>query len=56
MARLAKNFPPELTYEIPYDSSRFVEASFWEVVKTLIESIDCTRACHQLSQITVAAR
>ncbi|MDM9384695.1 efflux RND transporter permease subunit [Chlorogloeopsis sp. ULAP01] len=39
MARLAKNFPPGLTYEIPYDSSRFVEASFWEVVKTLIESI-----------------
>ncbi|BAZ14723.1 RND multidrug efflux transporter [Calothrix sp. NIES-4071] len=39
MARLASSFPPGLTYEIPYDSSRFVEASFREVVKTLIESI-----------------
>ncbi|MEW6498218.1 MAG: efflux RND transporter permease subunit, partial [Cyanobacteriota bacterium] len=39
MARLAKKFPPGLTYEIPYDSSRFVEASFWEVVITLLQSV-----------------
>lgn len=35
MQKLAKTFPPGLTYEIPYDSSRFVEASFHEVVITL---------------------
>ena len=39
MAQLAKNFPPGLTYEIPYDSSRFVEASFKEVVITLLQSV-----------------
>jgi HAE1 family hydrophobic/amphiphilic exporter-1 len=39
MARLAKKFPPGLTYEIPYDSSRFVEASFREVVITLLQSV-----------------
>jgi len=39
MQELAKNFPPGLTYEIPYDSSRFVEASFHEVVITLFQSI-----------------
>lgn len=39
MQTLAKNFPPGLTYEIPYDSSRFVEASFHEVVITLFQSV-----------------
>lgn len=39
MQKLAKNFPPGLTYEIPYDSSRFVEASFHEVVITLFQSV-----------------
>ena len=39
MAQLAKKFPPGLTYEIPYDSSRFVEASFREVVITLLQSV-----------------
>ena len=39
MARLAKNFPPGLTYDIPYDSSLFVEASFREVVVTLFQSV-----------------
>jgi len=39
MQRLAKNFPPGLTYEIPYDPTLFVEESRKEVVKTLIEAI-----------------
>lgn len=39
MQELAQNFPPSLTYEIPYDSSRFVEASFHEVVITLFQSV-----------------
>ncbi|PSB68479.1 hydrophobe/amphiphile efflux-1 family RND transporter, partial [filamentous cyanobacterium CCP1] len=39
MQELAQNFPPSLTYEIPYDSSRFVEASFQEVVITLFQSV-----------------
>ena len=39
MQTLTKNFPPGLTYEIPYDSSRFVEASFHEVVITLFQSV-----------------
>ncbi|BAU15797.1 RND multidrug efflux transporter (plasmid) [Leptolyngbya sp. NIES-3755] len=39
MERLSQNFPPGLTYDIPYDSSLFVEASFREVVESLFEAI-----------------
>lgn len=39
MAQLAKNFPPGLTYEIPYDPTLFVVESRKEVVKTLYEAI-----------------
>ncbi|MGG6264357.1 efflux RND transporter permease subunit [Leptolyngbya sp. AN03gr2] len=39
MERLSKNFPPGLTYDIPYDSSLFVEASFREVIRSLFEAI-----------------
>lgn len=39
MARLAERFPPGLIYEIPYDSSRFVEASFREVIITLLQAV-----------------
>ncbi|HEX3135945.1 MAG TPA: efflux RND transporter permease subunit [Planctomycetota bacterium] len=39
LAELAKFFPPSLTYTIPYDSSKFVEISIYEVFKTLIEAI-----------------
>lgn len=39
MARLAEDFPPGLTYEIPYDPTLFVEESRKEVVKTLYEAI-----------------
>jgi len=39
MQRLAENFPAGLTYDIPYDSSLFVEASFKEVVVTLFQAV-----------------
>lgn len=39
MAEVAKNFPPGLTYEIPYDPTLFVEESQHEVLKTLYEAI-----------------
>ncbi|OKH37368.1 RND transporter [[Phormidium ambiguum] IAM M-71] len=39
MKKLAQKFPPGLTYDIPYDSSLFVEASFREVVITLFQSV-----------------
>ncbi|BAZ19154.1 transporter (plasmid) [Kalymmatonema gypsitolerans NIES-4073] len=39
MEQIAKDFPPSLQYEFPYDSSLFVEASRKEVVKTLLEAI-----------------
>ncbi len=39
VAELAKQFPDGLTYSIPYDTTRFVEVSIREVVKTLGEAI-----------------
>jgi hydrophobe/amphiphile efflux-1 (HAE1) family protein len=39
MAELAKRFPEGLTYSIPYDTTRFVEVSIREVVKTLGEAM-----------------
>ncbi len=39
MVRLAERFPPGLIYDIPYDSSRFVEASFREVIITLLQAV-----------------
>jgi hydrophobic/amphiphilic exporter-1 (mainly G- bacteria), HAE1 family len=39
MQRLAENFPAGLTYDIPYDSSLFVEASFREVIITLFQAV-----------------
>ncbi len=38
MAELAKSFPAELVYAIPFDTTRFVRASINEVYKTLIEA------------------
>ena len=38
MAELARAFPPGLTYEIPFDTTKFVSASINEVYKTLIEA------------------
>ncbi len=39
MQRLAQDFPPGLTYEIPYDPTLFVQESSKEVIKTLFEAI-----------------
>ncbi|MEO6848608.1 MAG: efflux RND transporter permease subunit [Chthoniobacterales bacterium] len=38
MAELAKNFPPGLNYEIPFDTTIFVSESISEVYKTLFEA------------------
>jgi hydrophobic/amphiphilic exporter-1 (mainly G- bacteria), HAE1 family len=38
MAELAKSFPQGLTYRVPFDTTRFVNASIHEVYKTLIEA------------------
>ena len=38
MAELAKAFPKGLTYEVPFDTTRFVNASINEVFMTLIEA------------------
>jgi hydrophobic/amphiphilic exporter-1 (mainly G- bacteria), HAE1 family len=39
MTKLAKDFPPGVTYDIPYDPTKFVEESRREVIKTLYEAI-----------------
>jgi hypothetical protein len=38
-AALAQKFPEGLTYAVPYDTTRFVEVSITEVVKTLAEAM-----------------
>ena len=38
MAELAKSFPQDLTYVVPFDTTRFVTASINEVYKTLLEA------------------
>ncbi len=38
MKRLSKNFPKEMHYDIPMDTTKFVEASIHEVYMTLIEA------------------
>ena len=35
----AKNFPEDMTYTIPYDSTDFITASIEEVVKTFVEAL-----------------
>jgi len=39
MQELARNFPPGIDWAVPYDTSRFVEISIFEVVKTLGEAM-----------------
>ena len=39
MERLSKIFPPGVTYDIPYDTTRFVEVSIQEVVATLRDAM-----------------
>jgi HAE1 family hydrophobic/amphiphilic exporter-1 len=38
MAELAKNFPPGVVYDVPFNTTRFVQASIAEVYKTLLEA------------------
>ena len=37
-AALARGFPQDITYDIPFDTTKFVSASIHEVYKTLIEA------------------
>ncbi|MEW6544270.1 MAG: multidrug efflux RND transporter permease subunit [Nitrospirota bacterium] len=39
MKELAKSFPPGVSYDVPYDTTRFIEVSIQEVVKTLGEAM-----------------
>ncbi|MRR51982.1 MAG: efflux RND transporter permease subunit [Rhodocyclaceae bacterium] len=39
MAELSKYFPEGIAWEVPYDTSRFVDISITEVVKTLVEAM-----------------
>ena len=39
MDELKQRFPTGIGYELPYDTSHFVKASMWEVVKTLAEAM-----------------
>ena len=39
MDELKQRFPPGMDYVVPYDTSLFVKASMWEVVKTLGEAM-----------------
>ena len=39
MDKLAKDFPPGVSYDIPYDTTRFIEVSIKEVIKTLMEAM-----------------
>jgi len=38
MIEISKNFPQGIEYFIPYDTTKFVKASIWEVVKTIFEA------------------
>ena len=38
MKELSASFPPDLVYGVPFDTTKFVEASIEEVYKTLIEA------------------
>lgn len=38
MKELSKNFPEGIKYTIPYDTTKFVKASIWEVEKTILEA------------------
>lgn len=39
MEELSKNFPAGVSYDTPYDTTRFIEVSIKEVVKTLLEAM-----------------
>jgi HAE1 family hydrophobic/amphiphilic exporter-1/multidrug efflux pump len=39
MQELARSFPPGMVYDIPYDTTKFIEVSIKEVLKTLAEAM-----------------
>lgn len=39
MDRLSKDFPTSVSYDVPYDTTTFIEVSIHEVVKTLAEAL-----------------
>jgi multidrug efflux pump len=39
MGEVAKSFPLGVTWDVPYDTTRFIEVSIDEVVKTLVEAM-----------------
>jgi HAE1 family hydrophobic/amphiphilic exporter-1/multidrug efflux pump len=39
MEEVAKSFPPGVNWDVPYDTTRFIEVSIKEVVKTLTEAM-----------------
>ncbi|HEX7093349.1 MAG TPA: efflux RND transporter permease subunit, partial [Nitrospiraceae bacterium] len=39
MEVVSKSFPPGVSYDIPYDTTKFIEVSIQEVVKTLTEAM-----------------
>lgn len=39
MTEVAKNFPAGVSYDVPYDTTKFIEVSIQEVVKTLGEAM-----------------
>lgn len=39
LEELSKNFPAGLTYQVPYDTTTFVKASIYEVLKTFVEAL-----------------
>lgn len=39
LARVSKSFPTGVSYDIPYDTTRFIDVSIKEVVKTLAEAM-----------------
>ncbi|HEO8741936.1 TPA: multidrug efflux RND transporter permease subunit [Campylobacter upsaliensis] len=39
LEELSKNFPAGLAYQVPYDTTTFVKASIYEVLKTFVEAL-----------------
>ena len=39
MDELSKTFPPGVSYDVPYDTTRFIEVSIEEVIKTLRDAM-----------------
>ncbi|MBM4113550.1 MAG: hydrophobe/amphiphile efflux-1 family RND transporter, partial [Phycisphaerae bacterium] len=39
MAELAKSFPPDIEWSVPYDTTKFVSASISELLKTFAEAV-----------------